>query len=685
MRKHLTGLFVGLTIACTMAYGASRVLDVLRFRTSTLPATCTDGELRLDTADDGLKKCLSNTWSVIAGSGGGGINYIETTGGENHDAELDTTGWADFADAAATSPVDGTGGSPTTVISRTTSTPLRETGSFLLTKDAADRQGEGTGYVFTLDSADSVNVNEQFISFDYTASANFAFNEGTAADPSDLTVWIYDVTNTALILPLIQSLDGSGHFVSSFTPASDSTSYRLILFIPTTNASAWTFKFDNVKVGPGTILATGPPTTEWIDSTADFTVTSFGTVSSLTIFTRRVGADLQIRGSFAAGTATSVQATLNIPAKWVIDTAQMSTEVDSTPVGNAWRNNNATTYIGANGIVALCWDGSGTNALYWAMGATADLFQKDFGTALAISGDLYGFEARWPVAAFSSGFETGIAFDSTRPAESRASGNPASAAAGAPVIWPTSDFDRHSAYSVSTGLYTCPFSGKWRVAGYVTSANATITINVAIDGATDVAAGITDAAGEGSFSALVECNAGETISIEPSGTLDVASGHMGIFRTDSVSGLGALTDPINLGEVRVDTSAGTGSTDTAIREYTNTITNRGTDITYATSATAGSTWTIARTGIYTLNMHDGGVTAGNFGWSLNSTQLTTSIAVITAADKLTFAINTTASNSHAVSWTGLLRAGDVVRVHAGPAQDDLSVPARAGATVTRIR
>ena len=116
----------------------------------------------------------------------------------------------------------------------------------------------------------------------------------------------------------------------------------------------------------------------------------------------------------------------------------------------------------------------------------------------------------------------------------RASGNPASAAAGAPVIWPTRDFDSHGTYNIATGLYECPSAGKYRVSGYVTSGNATITLNIAVDEVTDIAGGITDGNGEGVFNGVVECLAGQTISLEPSGTLDVASGHMSIERIGGI-------------------------------------------------------------------------------------------------------------------------------------------------------
>ena len=75
-----------------------------------------------------------------------GKNYIS-----NWDAESNTTGWATFDDASAT-PVDGTGGSPSTItLSRNTSSALRDVGDFDIAKTAADGQGEGWSYDFTID------------------------------------------------------------------------------------------------------------------------------------------------------------------------------------------------------------------------------------------------------------------------------------------------------------------------------------------------------------------------------------------------------------------------------------------------------------------------------------------------------------------------------------------------------
>lgn len=108
--------------------------------------------------------------------------------------------------------------------------------------------------------------------------------------------------------------------------------------------------------------------------------------------------------------------------------------------------------------------------------------------------------------------------------DARASGDPASASVGNPVIFPTADWSTHNAYSTSTGLFTCPISGKYEVSGYITSANATIGLKLAKDGATDVSIGVTDSNGEGYFRGVSRCLAGQTLSLEPDGTLDAASG-----------------------------------------------------------------------------------------------------------------------------------------------------------------
>lgn len=115
--------------------------------------------------------------------------------------------------------------------------------------------------------------------------------------------------------------------------------------------------------------------------------------------------------------------------------------------------------------------------------------------------------------------------------------------------------------------------------------------------------------------------------------------------------------------VRINTGNGFGSTNTAIRRFTNVVTNQGSDITYADSATLGGSFTINTAGVYSITYTDSFSGAGNTGISLNSTQLTTSVPSISAADQLAVATNTGANVGGCASWTGYLAAGAVIRAH----------------------
>ena len=115
--------------------------------------------------------------------------------------------------------------------------------------------------------------------------------------------------------------------------------------------------------------------------------------------------------------------------------------------------------------------------------------------------------------------------------------------------------------------------------------------------------------------------------------------------------------------VRLNTDAGFGSTNTAIRRFANTVTNTGSDITYADSATLGASFTTNTAGIYAVTFSIGTSSAANIGLSLNSTQLSTAIQSITISDQLVNAVTPSATWSACVSWTGYLPATSVVRPH----------------------
>lgn len=134
--------------------------------------------------------------------------------------------------------------------------------------------------------------------------------------------------------------------------------------------------------------------------------------------------------------------------------------------------------------------------------------------------------------------------------------------------------------------------------------------------------------------------------------------------------------------VRLNTANGYGSTNTAIRRFTNTVTNQGSDITYADSATNGASFTINTNGVYAVSYTDQFSAASTLGISLNSNQLTTAIESITASNRMCSGYIPAANTMETVTVTAYLSAGDVVRAHAGASTGNNS--ALAQFTIARV-
>ena len=129
------------------------------------------------------------------------------------------------------------------------------------------------------------------------------------------------------------------------------------------------------------------------------------------------------------------------------------------------------------------------------------------------------------------------------------------------------------------------------------------------------------------------------------------------LRTIPLSGVGNHA-------VIVHTGNGRGSTNTCIRRFTTALTNVGTAITYADSATLGATFTINEAGLYAIQARDVLVAGGGVGVSVNSTQLTTAIDSINVANRLSFVVAQAADTIGESTVVARLAAGDVVRHHA---------------------
>lgn len=129
---------------------------------------------------------------------------------------------------------------------------------------------------------------------------------------------------------------------------------------------------------------------------------------------------------------------------------------------------------------------------------------------------------------------------------------------------------------------------------------------------------------------------------------------------------GYLMTAVGDSAVVVHTGNASGSTNTAIMRYTTILTNVGSAITYADSATLGASFTINETGIYSIMMQQTSNLANvSFGVSKNSTQLTTSVVTINQADRLLYGTANDSADTLVLAIVERLTAGDVIRAH-GP-------------------
>lgn len=123
-------------------------------------------------------------------------------------------------------------------------------------------------------------------------------------------------------------------------------------------------------------------------------------------------------------------------------------------------------------------------------------------------------------------------------------------------------------------------------------------------------------------------------------------------------------------QLRLNTYAGYGSTDNKIMRFTNSVENYGNCFsenhsTGYNSNADGLEITINKAGKYAMSFSTTAIAAGgsvSFGFSLNSTQLTTDILSITAANRLTVAV-TTPSALQSIATSKYFSIGDVIRPH----------------------
>jgi len=364
-----------------------------------------------------------------------------------------------FDDGASATPTDLTGGTASSIsVSRNTSSPLHGSADLLITRAAANAQGEGAAIAFSLDNGDQTQVME--VSFSYKTSANYADN--------DLVLWLYDVTNAVLIQPAegyqLKADLVAGRHRAIFQASSNSTSYRLGFFCPVNSSTAWTVEVDNLAVRPAEYQA-GMPATDW----QSYVPTgSWSTNTTYAGKWRRVGdsAEYDIKITLS-GAPTSASLAVNLNPGHVIDTAKMSygastnynlgeLQILDSSGGNTWQGK--VRYSDTVSIGAVFMSVTGSEVDVSTVNSTSPI--------TFASGDTVYLRFKLPILGWSSSVLMSDQADQRITVARYYRSTAQSLANSTEVImdYSTKQYDTHSA--VTTGAswkYTAPTAGYYRI------------------------------------------------------------------------------------------------------------------------------------------------------------------------------------------------------------------------------
>ncbi|NCX93090.1 MAG: hypothetical protein EBX40_00220 [Gammaproteobacteria bacterium] len=629
------------------------------------PATPSSGYGKIYFKADGKLYQLNDAGietQVGTGSGsGGGTNFI--TNGSASDNN--TTGWGTYADAAGASPVDGAGGTPNVTISTSASSPLIGTYSFLMVKDAVNRQGQGWEYDFTIDSAYKAKVLQ--IDFEYLVSSG-TFTAGTSSADSDVTVWIYDVTNSVVIQPSAYKLLSNSSTLSTrhsatFQSASNSTSYRLIFHVSTTSASAYTLKVDGISVSPEQYVY-GTPVTDWQAYTPTFT--GFGTVSTQTFWWRRNGDTIQIKGRFAAGTSTATEARISLPFSLVSDSSKVNGTAEVCGIAQPSDVNSSTTGgIGATFNVLI--EPSLGYVTFAARTSTNGGLTKLNANTIATGGTSLSLFAQLPVTGWSSSVQTSDASD-TRIVDfvGYVSTNQGPLTANTTNINLATIKDSHGAWTGST--FVVPVAGDYFISGMmVQTASTSGIINIYVNGSSTAILG----------------NFLSTQTLFGSGTLlpNLKTGDVVSFRSDSTNTIQGPNLTYRVCISRLSGPSAIAASETVASKYwasANGTSNTSTPVNFDSkvydthsAVTTGASWrfTAPISGKYSIKVfmaNSAAITSGYTYIYKNGTQL----------EGMNYIVSTTASMSS--SSTVELNAGEYFDIRQGASYPWLGNASRSG-------
>ena len=240
-----------------------------------------------------------------------------------------------------------------------------------------------------------------------------------------------------------------------------------------------------------------------------------------------------------------------------------------------------------------------------------------------------------------------------------------SGGASNPVKYDTIEYDNYGAYSVSTGIYTVPYTGDYEVSVIFYTLSGVQNYQLYKNGTGYAYILRNTQNGCGTLS--LPCNAGDTLSVSPdaSATFDGNIPFLNYLSIEQLQSNPGIEVPRS--EVCVTVGNGSGSTNTFVRRWTNSTdgvngaVNLGSAITYADDATLGATFTINETGLYAISYDESLSANDQFGVSKNQSVLTQAYSQLPLSEQVVGADSVGASLGGNCGVTLALKAGDIIR------------------------
>jgi uncharacterized membrane protein len=394
-----------------------------------------------------------------------------------------TTGWG-LGTATLTSnfpsgaPTFGSGASGNLTLSATSSNPILGAYSLSLASSAATTAGN---FVASDQFSIPLEMQGKVISFKfaYNAAANASNGNFSGTSSNSFGVAFWDATNSAWIMPagvfnLVQS-SGVGIATGTVQPPTTCLAGRLVIYNANATSGAITMVYDDFYVGLQT-TSIGPAMSDWTNTLTFTPSAGFGTTTNSSIWSRRDGDMMTVRGTFKMGSLSAVDAYITLPVS--IDTTKITAVANVQPVGRLWRMLTASTNLPSVGtFLPIYWDGTNANRVYISSNTASFVFTGQTVNNVFATNDVVGFEFQIPVSGWSS--NTAQSADtSTRVIAARATCSTATTISTATVIpFDAATYDLAGGFSglgTSSARYTAPVTGRYKVnVGFLSASSTT--------------------------------------------------------------------------------------------------------------------------------------------------------------------------------------------------------------------